>query len=273
MNATSQTTAPTVTSCALTESADTHPSILVSIITPAFNAEKFVPRLARCVLGQTLRNIEWIFVDDCSRDRTHGEISKLSGDPRLRVIRHKRNRGVSASRNTGLEMAKGKYVCFLDADDSWAADKLQLQYEFMEEQLCTISYMNYSRVNASGQTQSVVYAPHKLTFEDLLVSNRIGNLTAMVRRDAVSELRFKEVGHEDYLYWLQALKCNASASRVPDGGIVRCFYTVSLNSLSGNKVRAIAWQWRIYRRELNCGILKSSILFINYAVAALAKRL
>jgi len=246
--------------------------VLVSVVTPAYNAERFLPRLIPSVLGQTLRQIEWIVVDDCSTDHTHDRLLEAASDPRLRVIRQAKNGGVAAARNTGLRHARGRYVCFLDSDDYWAQDKLQVQYDFMERAACGISYMAYRRVDETGRARASVSPPAQTDYEDMLVSNRIGNLTAMVRRELLAGIEFRRIGHEDYVFWLEAIRRSGTAHRVPDDGTVRCFYAVSASSLSGNKARAARWQWNIYRNELGLGLLRSATLFARYVVAALRKR-
>lgn len=97
-------------------------SPLVSVIVPAFNAEKYIARCINSVLLQTYNNLELIVVDDGSTDQT-GNIcdSYASDDNRIYVI-HKENKGVSDARNTGLNNAHGKYVIFLDSDDSLSID-------------------------------------------------------------------------------------------------------------------------------------------------------
>ncbi len=89
----------------------------VSIIVPLFNAEKFAKRCIESVLMQTFKNYELILIDDGSKDKT-GEICDkyAEKDTRIKVI-HKNNGGVSSARNTGLDMAKGEWITFLDADD------------------------------------------------------------------------------------------------------------------------------------------------------------
>jgi len=89
----------------------------VSIIVPLFNAEKFAKRCIESVLMQTFKNFELILIDDGSKDKT-GEICDkyAEKDTRIKVI-HKNNGGVSSARNTGLDMAKGEWITFLDADD------------------------------------------------------------------------------------------------------------------------------------------------------------
>lgn len=96
----------------------------VSIIVPAYNAEKYVGRCIESILCQTYRDFELILVDDGSSDST-GEICESFAQKDERVITvHKENGGVSKARNTGLIMAKGKYVTFVDCDDCIAPDML-----------------------------------------------------------------------------------------------------------------------------------------------------
>ena len=92
-------------------------NIKVSVIVPLYNAEKFAKRCIESVLKQTFQNYELILVDDGSKDRT-GEICDqyAEKESRIKVI-HKKNGGVSSARNTGLEIAEGEWVTFLDADD------------------------------------------------------------------------------------------------------------------------------------------------------------
>ena len=95
-------------------------SILVSVIIPIYNAEKYLCKCVDSVLAQTYKNLEVILVDDASTDSS-GQICDqyASQDKRIRVI-HQQNGGVSVARNTGIKAAQGKYISFIDSDD-WVA--------------------------------------------------------------------------------------------------------------------------------------------------------
>ncbi len=97
----------------------------VSVVIPAYNAEQTLQRLLECVLNQTWRALQVILVDDGSEDRT-AEIAEeiAAGDPRLTVIRRE-NLGVSSTRNAGLERCTGKYIRFVDADDTLPAESME----------------------------------------------------------------------------------------------------------------------------------------------------
>ena len=121
-------------------------SSLVSVIIPTYNGSNTILRAINSVLNQTYSNLELIIVDDCSKDNTF-EVIKSVGDKRVKVLRHKKNRGGSAARNTGIKEAKGEYIAFLDDDDEWLSEKVEKQVEYLknkESSLCkgvVCSYM------------------------------------------------------------------------------------------------------------------------------------
>ncbi len=96
---------------------------LVSVIIPTYNRAHTISRAIDSVLNQTYKNIELIIVDDASIDNTI-EIIKNINDKRIISIIHDKNKGISAARNTGIRLSKGKYVAFLDSDDEWDAQML-----------------------------------------------------------------------------------------------------------------------------------------------------
>lgn len=97
---------------------------LVSVVIPAFNSERYLGRAIRSVLSQTYPRIECIVVDDGSTDHTPDVIASF--ESQVRSIRQP-NGGASRARNTGIEAARGRYIAFLDSDDYWLRNKLDLQ--------------------------------------------------------------------------------------------------------------------------------------------------
>ena len=95
----------------------------ISVILPVFNTEKFVNQAIQSVLEQTFSDFELIIIDDASTDNTI-EVIKQFKDPRIRLIRKEKNKGVCEARNTGLEAANGSWIAPLDADDVWHTDRL-----------------------------------------------------------------------------------------------------------------------------------------------------
>jgi glycosyltransferase involved in cell wall biosynthesis len=106
---------------------------LVSVIMPVFNAQRFLEQAIHSILEQTHQNFELIIVDDGSKDESWDIATRLGkADARIHLIQLPKNQGISATCNTGLKMAKGKYIARMDADDVSLPDRLSRQVEFME---------------------------------------------------------------------------------------------------------------------------------------------
>ena len=99
-------------------------SPLVSIVIPCYNGSEFISDAIGTVLSQSYENWEIIVIDDGSED---GSVDVVGGfeDDRIRLLRHSENRGIAATRNTGIEAASGEFVAFLDQDDLWDERKLE----------------------------------------------------------------------------------------------------------------------------------------------------
>ncbi len=125
----------------------------VSIIIPIYNAEPYLEQCLNSVLGQTLREVEILCIDDCSADCSAEIVRHIAdGDSRLVLIQNEKNLGAGETRNKGIELAKGKYFFFLDADDFLAVDTLEKLYDCAESrelQLCFCSHVNYFDTDGS----------------------------------------------------------------------------------------------------------------------------
>lgn len=126
---------------------------LVSIIVPVYNVEKYLGKCLDSLIDQTYRNLQIILVDDGSGDSSGTICDRYAAqDNRIQVI-HKKQSGVSAARNTGLEAVKGSYICFADSDD-WSDEKMiETMYENMVEEKAQISIIGYDMVWEDGRCQ------------------------------------------------------------------------------------------------------------------------
>ena len=110
----------------------------VSVVVPTYNRACRLGETLRSVLNQTCQDFEIIVVDDGSTDDTSKVMQSF---PSVKYIFTKENHGVSRARNEGLTHAKGRYICFLDSDDLWDEKKLQVQLQWMEENIdCQVCY-------------------------------------------------------------------------------------------------------------------------------------
>ena len=103
--------------------------IKVSVIVPVYNVDLYLVECLDSIINQTLKEIEIICVDDCSTDNSYMILEEYSKkDSRIKLIKHKENRGLGPARNTGIENATGEYISFIDSDDYVSLDFLENLY-------------------------------------------------------------------------------------------------------------------------------------------------
>ncbi|PWW06856.1 MULTISPECIES: glycosyltransferase [Pseudidiomarina] len=246
-------------------------SDLVNIIMPAFNSERTIQYSIKSVFEQSYRHWRLIVVDDCSSDGTARILREYENDPRITIVRNSFNRGVSASRNVALDQVKEGWIAFLDSDDYWLKDKLERQIKFAENSSDCIIHTYYAVVDERKRLRGVRKGPIEGDLELLLRRNYIGTSTAMVRLELVKSLRFIEIGHEDYAFWISILKNSQFKTKcVPE---VLTFYQISSNSLSGNKLRAARWTWVVLRKVAGLSRFRALCSFFSYAISAFLIRI
>ncbi len=249
-------------------------SVFVTIIMPAYNASNTISESIQSVLDQTYQYFELIVVNDCSSDNTKEIVEEfIELDDRIKFIDKIANEGVASARNTGLDHAQGEFVAFLDSDDKWQETKLEKQINIIKQHPeIDVVYTSYYRFNNSG-IGKIVEVPEFINNKKLLKGNPIGNLTALYNFKKFSKIRQKKIGHEDYLFWLELFN---SANDVKGVGIQEplAYYRVAENgqSISGNKLKAAGWTWRIYREHLQLSLISSLFYFSYHMIKASLKR-
>src|SRR5690606_6691308 len=163
---------------------------LISVITPIYNSEKFLETALMSVQNQTYPNWELILIDDASTDGSERIARKFySEDSRIHYEKLNVNSGPAVSRNRATEVANGDFIAFLDSDDFWAPDKLEIQLEFMQKNMCDVSYSSYFIVDENGNSlKKRIAAMPSLTYEKQLRNNYIGNLTGMYRIKTIGKV-------------------------------------------------------------------------------------
>ena len=128
---------------------------LISVIIPIYKAEKYIEKCVRQIMAQTYHNLEILLVDDGSPDRC-GEICEelALSDKRIRVI-HKENGGAATARNAGLDIMKGQYVAFVDADDYMEVNYIEVLYRTLSENKAQVSICSFKTVDEDGNTVSI----------------------------------------------------------------------------------------------------------------------
>lgn len=196
----------------------------ISVIIPVYNVEDYIEDCIKSVLRQSFHSFEIICVDDGSNDRSNEVLMKYEqADQRIKVLNHTSNRGPSCARNSGLSVAKGKYVYFLDADDMINDDALISLWDEAEKNNCDIVFFDAVSFYQSEKLQkkfadSMMTRRHAYTSvysgKELFVSFVENNdLVASVPRQFIrrglldkNSIRFHEgILHEDELYTFQIM--------------------------------------------------------------------
>lgn len=249
-------------------------SELVSIIMPVHNAATYLEEAISSVISQSYKNWELIIVDDASEDSSLEIARKMAAqDSRIRVLVNDTPTGYPATpRNVAIDAAKGRYIAFLDSDDSWLPGKLEQQLPmFSSDERIGVVFSNYEKMDKNSQRRNrVVVAPHETTYDKLLLGNTIGNVTGIYDTKRVGKVHFKRVRHEDYAMWLSILKRGFVARNT---GTVTALYRVTDDSVSSSKRRLLSWQWNIYRNVEGFGFLRSAYYYLNYAIRGFIKSL
>lgn len=242
---------------------------LVSIILPVYNAEQFLKETMLSIITQNYKNIELLIINDASTDRSR-EIINNFNDKRITLFNLEKNKGVANARNIGLKESKGEYITFIDSDDLWTSDKITEQVKFMKQNKLDLCYSYYDRIDIKGkQLNTVSTLAESLNYEELLKSNSIPMLTAMVKKESINNIYFQNEHHEDYLFWLQLVKQkNFSAMLLKR---ITAKYRVHGDSVSGNKINSLIWTWQVYRLHEHISVMKSLRLIISYIYIGIRK--
>lgn len=175
---------------------------LISIVMPAYNAERTIKEAMQSVLLQTYKKWELIIIDDASADSTWEIIEEMAkADSRIYGIHNSKNVGVSESRNIGIREAHGEWVAFLDSDDIWKLEKLEKQVEVLKRKPdADIVFTGSSFIDSNGKKSLYhLKVPMNITYKKLLKQNIISCSSAIIRKKWVLKYPMKQDGmHEDF---------------------------------------------------------------------------
>ena len=247
---------------------------LVSIITPVYNASRFIEETIKSVQAQTYKEWEMILVDDCSTDNSYEIINKYSKeDERIKYIKLEENSGAAIARNTAIANAKGRYIAFLDSDDIWYEDKLEKQVGFMKDKNIEFSFTSYELMSEEGELlNKTINVPSQIDYNKYLKNTIIGCLSVIIDKEKIGDFRMPNIrANQDMATWLYIMKDRNCVAY----GLNECLakYRLVNGSISNNKVKAAKSVWNVYRNIENLSFIKSSYVFIGYAINAVLKRL
>jgi len=252
---------------------------MVSIIVPVYCAAPYIAETIEMVEEQTYQNWELLLIDDRSPDNSaeiiQNMIEKLSGQApvRIRLIRKEKNEGAASARNTGIGLAKGRYIAFLDADDIWRPEKLEKELSFMEEKQAAFAFTAYEFGDEKARgTGRIVRAPERLTYRKALSRTVIFTSTVIFDTAKISKelIRMPDVASEDTATWWKVLRNGYTAYGLNEALVI---YRRPAKSLSSNKFVALKRIWNLYRREERLSLPVSAFCFCSWAFRATLRRI
>ena len=195
----------------------------VSVVIPMHNSSSTIERALRSVFDQTRPAREVIAVDDASTDDTCAVVERLATNSPtpIRLIRLTTNLGAGVTRNTGWDVAQGELIAFLDADDAWHPQKLEIQVEAMSAHTATVMSCHRHQFSTANDWGSI-HSPrqHFVGLRAFLFKNRCSTPSVVVRRDIPQ--RFGNGSHsEDYLLWMRIVAAHGPCLKI-DAPLVHC---------------------------------------------------
>ncbi|TMS79720.1 glycosyltransferase family 2 protein [Pseudoalteromonas sp. S554] len=241
---------------------------LVSIIMPAYNAERHIAESIESVISQTYNNWELLITDDRSSDATQQIINEYAiKDQRIKLFINEQNGGAGVARNNSIKRANGRFIAFLDSDDLWLPQKLTKQISFMLSNNYAFTFTGYQKLE-SENLKGTVTPPQFTTYNKLLCSNVIGCLTAVYDSKVLGKHYMPLIRkRQDMGLWLNILKQTPKAYSIPD---ILALYRVD-SGMTQNKFKILKWQWDLYRKVIGLGLFKTSIYFCSYAIRGFVK--
>ena len=230
---------------------------LISVIIPYYKKKNYILKTINSVLRQTYKNIEIIIIYDDNEKKELKLIKKIVNlDKRINLIINKKSLGAGLSRNIGIKKSKGKYISFIDADDLWDKNKLELQIKFMKKNNYLVSHTNYKVINKKNHILSSQIARDFNNINELLKSCDIGLSSVLVKKKILNgkclfaSLKTKE----DFVLWLFLLK-----KKIKIGGLKRnLMYWRKLDtSLSSSVIQKLIDGFRVYNKYMKFNWIKS----------------
>lgn len=235
---------------------------LVSIIMPAFNAERFIGSAIDSVRRQSYTKWELLVTDDGSSDDTAKIVNEVSRvDSRVSFFSNECGKGAASARNNSIRYATGDFIAFLDADDLWNPEKLRKQLAFIDEVNADFSYTGYRHINVESVFMKQVEVPGVVDHKTLLTGNVIATATVLIRRSAFLDLTMPDFPRaQDFALWLKLLRQKDCAYGLNEP---LSDYRVTPNTGKRRKIFALKYLYDIYTQQERKSGFQALVLIVK----------
>ena len=243
----------------------------VCVIIPVYNAERYIAKTIESALNQTYNDIEIVLIDDCSDDSSKQIIEDYTRKHKnIIYYLQEKNFGVAVARNKALELAKGRYVAFLDSDDLWCPEKIEKQLNLMQSKEAAICFTAIEMINEKGnQIKSKRKVKEKINYKFLLKNTMIATSSVVIDRNKTGDFQMPLIrSGQDYATWLLLMRNGTEAYGINEA-LVK--YRRSQNSLSSNKFKSLGQVWNIQTRKEKINPVIATINLFYFAFNAFKK--
>ena len=244
---------------------------LISVIIPYFKKRFFIKEAVDSILAQSYTNIEILIIYDDVDLSGLGYLKKIFGpNNKIRFILNKKNIGAGFSRNRGIELAEGKFIGFLDADDLWHKEKILKQIKFMKDNNFRISHTSYKIIDENKNFLDVRKAKNFNSYKEILKSCDIGLSTVILEKKLINEeIKFPNLKtKEDFVLWLKLLYSGINIGALDD---TLTSWRKTRNSLSSSFFQKIIDGYRVYNVYMKYNFFLSVYFLLCLSINFLKK--
>jgi glycosyltransferase involved in cell wall biosynthesis len=221
----------------------------VSVIIPTCNRAELLRSAIESVLHQTFQDFEIVIIDDASRDHTPEVVTNFK-DTRIKLIRHQVSQGAAEARNTGIMNSSGEYIAFLDDDDEWLPDKLQIQVDLLENSSPEVGAVYTNRFTIDRASGRVLHERNSKISLDISKGNFITTSSVLLRRKCFEEFGLFDKNIpavEDYDMWFRMSK--KFSFELIEKPLIK--YYIHENNISFNYEKKIRGLEALYKKHHN----------------------
>lgn len=239
---------------------------MIDIILPTYNSERYIRQTLLSIINQSFYNWNLLVIDSFSNDKTI-DIIKSFKDQRISIHNFKGN--VSQARIYGVSLSQSDFIAFIDSDDLWKKNKLELQFNFMKLHNIDFSSTSYEYFKDEKQ-YPITLKNETITFKSQLIYRDIANSSVMVKKKILRDF-YKESDNifaEDYLNWMMILKNRINCYLLKEN-----LTSIRIHNAnrSKNYFKQIKDIFFIYNKKLNFNFFLSLIILIAYLIMNLNK--
>jgi teichuronic acid biosynthesis glycosyltransferase TuaG len=243
---------------------------LVSIIMPSHNSEGYIKEAIKSVVSQNYKNWTLEITDDFSSDSTVQIIKDLMrNEGRINLFCLNEKFGPGIARNKSIKRSLGKYIAFLDSDDTWERDRLSKHIQFMEHNNIAFSHSSYGYKNEIGEEIKTpfIVSNHPVNFKHLLKHTEISCLTAVYNQEIIGKVYMPDIPRkQDYVTWLSILKRGFNS--IPYQEVLAHY---RLKSNDKRNLKSFFYHVRILKNTQNFSLIKSLYYTFIWALEGLKR--